>query len=129
MKWFLFPIEIKTIFKLFKNSGGNVQVNKFCRGNCPQGQLSQGQLSAGAIVRTPKKRPFENIMGKEQSHTFFFNVFFFNQEKNILLSANAFGLGQFKDLLFSKELMNFVGKEQSQNQQHLIQRFPSNQGH
>ena len=57
----------------------------------------------------------------------------------MLLSANAFGFGQFKNLLFSKELMtqtkkkkngNFVGKEPSQNQQHLIQQcFPSNQGH
>ena len=56
---------------------------------------------------------------------------------DILLSANAFGFGQFKNLLFSKESMtrtkkkkNFVGKEPSHNQQHLIQQcFPSNQGH
>ena len=52
-----------------------------------------------------KKRPFENIMGKEQSHTFFYNVFSFQPRTNILLSANAFGFGQFKHLLFSKELM------------------------
>ena len=77
---------------------------------------------------TMKKRPFENIMGKEQSHAFFYNVFF-PTKANILLSANAFGFGQFKNLLFSKHLMtqtkkkkneNFVGKEQSHNQQHLI---------
>ena len=64
-------------------------------------------------------------------------MFSFQPRTNILLSANAFGFGQFKNLLFSKELMtrtkkneNFVGKEQSHNQQHLIQQcFPSNQGH
>ena len=75
-------------------------------------------------------------MGKEQSHTFFYNVFFPTKEKH-LLSANAFGFGQLKDLLFSKELMtrtkkneNFVVKEQSHNQQHLIQQcFPSSLGH
>ena len=87
---------------------------------------------------TMKKRPFENIMGKEQSHTFFYNVFYFQPRTNILLSANAFGFGRFKNLLFSKELMtkrkkkneNFEGKEQSHNQQHLIQQcFPSNQGY
>ena len=86
---------------------------------------------------TMKKRPFENIMGKEQSHTFFYNVFSFQPRTNILLSANAFGFGQFKNLLFSKELMtqrkkieNFEEKEQSHNQQHLIQQcFPSNQGY
>ena len=44
-------------------------------------------------------------MGKEQSHTFFYNVFYFQQRTNILLSANAFGFGRFKNLLFSKELM------------------------
>ena len=46
-----FLIKIKTIFKLFKNSGGNVQVNKFCRGKCPQGQLTAGAIVPGAIVR------------------------------------------------------------------------------
>ena len=45
------------------------------------------------------------------------------------------GFGQFKNLLFSKELVtrtkkNFAGKEQSHKQQHLIQQcFPSNQRH
>ena len=64
-------------------------------------------------------------------------MFSFQPRTNILFSANAFGFGHFKNLLFSKELMtqtkkseNFVGKEQSHNQQHLIQQcFPSNQGH
>ena len=65
-------------------------------------------------------------------------MFSFQPRRNILLSANAFDFGQFKNLPFSKELMtqtkkkneNFVGKEQSHNQQHLIQQcFPSNQGH
>ena len=64
-------------------------------------------------------------------------MFSFQPWTNILLSANAFGFGQFKNLPFSKELMtqtkineNFVGKEQSHNQPHLIQQcFPSNQGH
>ena len=63
-------------------------------------------------------------------------MFSFQPRRNILLSANAFGFGQFKNLLFSKELMTrgkkkkTGGKEQSHNQQHLIQQcFPSSQGH
>ena len=65
-------------------------------------------------------------------------MFSFQPSTNILLSANAFSFGQFKNLLFSKELMTrtkkknetFVVKEQSHNQQHLIQQcFLSNLGH
>ena len=105
--------------------------------NCISHILSQSTISLfGKELMTMKKRPFENIMEKEQSHTFFYSVFSFQPRKNILLSANAFGFGQFKNLLFSKELMtqskkkkNFEAKEQSHNQQHLIQQcFPSNQG-
>ena len=56
-------------------------------------------------------------------------MFSFQPRTNILNSANAFGFGQFKYLLFDKELMTrvknetFVVKEQSHNQQYFIQQI------
>ena len=48
--------------------------------------LSQSTISLfGKEVMTMKKRPFENIMGKEQSHNFFYNVFFPTKDKHIVV--------------------------------------------
>ena len=44
--------------------------------------LSKSTISLfGKELMTVKKRPFENIMGKEQSHTLFYNVFFPTKKK------------------------------------------------
>ena len=105
--------------------------------SCISHILSQSTISLfGKELMTMKKDHLKTLWEKNNLVPFSIMISF-QPRTNILLSANAFVFGQCKHLLFSKELMtrikkneNFVVEEQSHNQQRLIQQcFPSNQGH
>ena len=67
-------------------------------------------LLSGKELMTIKKRPLENIMGKEQFHTFFYDVFFPTKDKHIVV-CKCFWFWPIKNLLFSKELMTRTKKK------------------
>ena len=77
---------METRFFFFSFSVLHPFPNKLFFLSCISHILSQSTISLfGKELMTMKKRPFENITGKEQSHTFFYNVFFPTKDKHIVV--------------------------------------------
>ena len=71
-------------------------------GNRPGGQLS-----------VPRRKDHLKTLWEKNNLIPFSTMFSFQPRRNILLSANAYGFGQFKNLLFSKELMTRTKKKKT----------------